>query len=940
MDSTETRDQAVNILLVDDKPSNLIALESFLCLPGYKLVAATSGREALACLENGEYAVILTDIMMPVMDGFELAKRIKQQPHLSSIPIIFMTAMDSNIADIFRAYDAGAVDYLQKPLEPELVKAKVAVFVQLFQQKVINRQQAAFLLESERREQAYKIAELQAQAAAQQQRIRDALRENAYKKRIEELQIIQLDITRILAEPLTMADSIAKLLTTVAKGFDWKWAALWGLDAEAEVLRLNEVAHDGTKAMMIMENASRPLTFAKGESLIGKVWMSGEPVWISDISNHSEVTRSLKGFEEPHGVVVIPIFTGGELTAIVEFFNQRVEPEDKLKLATLIDISSRVGQYFQRKRTEQTLRESEERFRLLVAGVKDYAIFMLDTKGNVKTWNEGAQRIKGYHAAEVIGRHFSLFYTPEAIAANQMDLDLKSAIDNGQHEDEGLRVRKDGSIFWASAVLTPLYDAEGNLKGFSKVTRNITDRKNAEASLQRAYEVLDTKVKERTAELEMANNALRTEVEERERIETLLRRKQEELQTAKELAEAANNAKSAFLANMSHEIRTPLGAVMGFSELMLASDQTLAEKQKCVDAIKRNGKMLSNIINDILDLSKVEAGKLDVEKVEVTLDEILTDINMLLDLEATEKGLRLTLTTEGTIPSRITTDPLRLRQILFNIVGNAIKFTDKGSISITIRQEHVGAVYPHLAFVIRDTGRGVSREQAKRLFEPFAQADSSTTRQFGGTGLGLVLSKKLAMSLGGDVVLAESALGSGSCFVVTIDPGAIELTASPSFVPTKPQVELRMEEAPISLNQLKVLLVEDSLDNQLLISRMLRMSGAQVETASNGKEGVEKAITGEYFIILMDLQMPIMDGHAATRELRRLKYEGPIIALTAHAMAEERTRCMASGFNSHLSKPINRKTLLQTLVTFRDHFKPGVNRGFDLDCTDARLVHR
>ncbi|MBC7533816.1 MAG: response regulator [Oligoflexus sp.] len=936
----DPKDKAVNILLVDDKPSNLIALESFLCLPGYNLVTATSGLEALARLDEGEYAVILTDIMMPVMDGFELVKRIKQNPNLQAIPIIFMTAMDSNVSDIFRAYDVGAVDYLQKPLEPEVVKAKVAVFVEIFQQKMIIRRQAAVLLDSERREQAYQISELQSQSAAQQQRIRDALRENAYKKRVEELQVIQLDVTRILAESFAMSDAIPKLLATVTKGFGWRWAALWNIDPDQNVMTCTEVFHDGSEAMMRLEQASREKSLVRGEDIPGSAWANDLPAWIPDATHFYSAKRALAKAIGPHAVITVPIRTGDEIAAVVEFINPNVEIEDGLKLSTLIDIGSRVGLYIQRKRTEQTLRDSEERFRLLVAGVKDYAIFMLDPKGNVKTWNDGARRIEGYDASEIIGKNFSHFYTPEAIDAQHPAKDLQAAITHGQHEMEGLRVRKDGSIYWANAILSTLRDSEGNLKGFAKITRDITDRKNAEASLRCAYELLDIKVKERTAELEMANNALRSEVEERERIELLLRKKQEELQSAKELAEAANTAKSAFLANMSHEIRTPLGAVMGFSELMLASDQSTSEKQKCVDAIKRNGKLLSNIINDILDLSKVEAGKLDVEKIDVPLDEILTDINMLLDLEATEKGLRLMLTTEGSVPSRIKTDPLRLRQILFNIVGNAIKFTDQGSIQVTIKQVNGEDDRAQLAFLIRDTGRGISQEQSSRLFEPFAQADSSTTRRFGGTGLGLVLSKKLAKSLGGDVVLAESDLGQGSCFMVTIDPGVVELKSGQNFIPTKPQLESKGEDAPIRLNQLRILLVEDSLDNQLLITRMLKMSGAVVDTASNGREGVEKALTGKYAIILMDLQMPEMDGHAATQELRRQNYQGPIIALTAHAMAEERQRCVVSGFNSHLSKPINRKTLLQTLVTFRDHFVPGVSEGFVLDGHKARHAQR
>jgi PAS domain S-box-containing protein len=894
----------INILLVDDKPANLIALESFLSLPDYNLVMANSGPEALSRVETLDFAVILTDVMMPIMDGFELATRLKRIQRSRNVPILFMTAMDSNVTDIFRAYDVGAVDYLQKPLEPEVVKAKVAVFVQLYRQKMINQRQAEA-----------------------------ALREYAHKKRIEGMQRIQLDVTKILAESYTLAEAVPKLLDTVSEGFGWRWAALWSCDFQSQTLQCLDVAGRGATDAELKElnRASRALRLKKGEDIPGLVWDRGEAVWITDAGRYSTKPRfeALEAVGQ-YGIVAVPVWAGEQLAAVAEFVTLGLEREDLLKLSTLKDIAARVGLYIQRKRTEQTLRESEDRFRLMVAGVKDHAIYMLDQKGCVSTWNDGARRIKGYEDHEIIGQHFSCFYTDDAKAQGLPAIDLDLAMKNGTHEVEALRQRKDGSIFWANAVLTTLRDSEGSLKGFAKVTRDITDRKNAEETLRRAYAELDNKVKERTAELEKTNLALRAEVEERERIEKLLRKKQEELQAAKEQAEAANTAKSAFLANMSHEIRTPLGAVMGFSELMLSAEQSLLEKQKCVEAIKRNGKLLSNIINDILDLSKVEAGKLDVEKTVVPLDEILTDINLLLALEATEKGLKLTLATRGPVlPSKIKTDPLRLRQILFNIVGNAIKFTDTGSISVTIESETKADGTALLAFFVKDTGRGISSEQAKRLFEPFAQADSSTTRRFGGTGLGLVLSKKLARTLGGDVLLKESELGKGSTFVVTIDPGKVEYT-TPSFIPTKiaPEVEGKLEDAKIHLDGMRILLVEDSLDNQLLVTRMLKLSGAQIEVASNGREGVEKALAGEYDVILMDLQMPVMDGHTATQELRRNEYNGLIIALTAHAMAEERQRCEMSGFNSHLSKPIHRKILLQTLAGFRERFIPGHSPGF------------
>lgn len=391
---------------------------------------------------------------------------------------------------------------------------------------------------------------------------------------------------------------------------------------------------------------------------------------------------------------------------------------------------------------------------------------------------------------------------------------------------------------------------------------------------------------------------------------------QTELVTAKEAAESANHTKSAFLANMSHEIRTPLGAVLGFSELLVNSDLTPSDRVNSVEVIQRNGRLLSNIINDILDLSKVEAGKLELERVEVPFTEVMKEIGSVLNLEALEKGLELTVVSEGPVPKQIQTDPLRLRQILLNLVGNAIKFTKRGSVSVKVKLMSEPSGRMKLAFIVQDTGEGIAPEQAERLFQPFTQADVSTTRRFGGTGLGLVLSRKLAQALGGNVELTETKLGVGSTFTLTIDPGtSAELIFQSSHAEIIKPVAKKMERSH-ALKQLKILLVEDSPDNQELIKRILKFAGAEVEIASNGREGVEKALKGDYSLVLMDLQMPEMDGYEATKRLREQGYAKPIIALTAHAMKEEQQRTKAGGFNDHITKPIDQRALVQTLAEY------------------------
>ncbi|MBX9766549.1 MAG: MASE1 domain-containing protein [Bdellovibrionales bacterium] len=396
-----------------------------------------------------------------------------------------------------------------------------------------------------------------------------------------------------------------------------------------------------------------------------------------------------------------------------------------------------------------------------------------------------------------------------------------------------------------------------------------------------------------------------------------------ELERARDAAESASAAKTAFLANMSHEIRTPLGAILGFSELILNSEMDAPQKAKSIEVIKRNGKLLSNIIDDILDLSKVEAGRMDVERIDVSLDEVVVDMTSLLYAEAARKGLEMKIFAEGPVPATVKTDPLRLRQILLNVVGNAIKFTRQGHIYVKIKLSRVHGGKEALTFVVEDTGRGIAEDEKGKLFSPFSQSDVSTTRKYGGTGLGLILSRKFAQALGGDLVLSESTFGQGSTFTIFIDPGELRLNnlscqllghPHPEVSESSQQVvAVQSRPQPLAMEEpLKILLVDDSDDNQILMKQVLLKAGAgRVDVAVNGVEAVQRATAESYDIILMDIQMPEMDGMTATRILRDQGYTNPIVALTAHAMIEERRKCLAGGFDEHLCKPVEVKAMIQ-----------------------------
>ncbi len=572
----------------------------------------------------------------------------------------------------------------------------------------------------------------------------------------------------------------------------------------------------------------------------------------------------------------------------------------------------------ERQRAEAALEVSEERFRSLTNDVLDSSavgIFVLDASFRVVWVNRALERYFGFRRDRVIGRDkrelireriMGIFEDPETFVRK-----VFATYDNNEYiENFECHVLADGEReerwleHWSQPIRSGLY-AGGRIEHYY----DITDRMRAEA----------------------------------------------ELQQAKEAAEAAAQAKSVFLANMSHEIRTPMTAILGFAENLLEPEISDSDRLNAIHTIRRNGEHLLQIINDILDISKIEGGKLEVEHIPCSPVELVAGVRSLTQIQANVKNLRLDIEYLGSIPETIESDPTRLKQILVNLISNAIKFTETGSVRLVTRLvgaetadgaepptdpgpvgpdpvaqdaglTQAGFVEPHLQFDVIDSGIGMTPEQAGKLFQPFTQADVSTTRKFGGTGLGLTISKRLAGMLGGDITI-DSKPGEGSTFRLTVSTGSLDgvkMLDCPTEATVVRMAELGSAKTEDDRLDCRILLAEDGPDNQRLISHVLKKAGADVTLAENGKIACDKALAAmlqrrrddpkePFDVILMDMQMPIMDGYEATAVLRRRGHTAPIIALTAHAMEGDRQKCLDAGCDDYVSKPIDRKKLIDMI---------------------------
>ncbi|MCG3114040.1 MAG: ATP-binding protein [Candidatus Manganitrophus sp. SB1] len=517
------------------------------------------------------------------------------------------------------------------------------------------------------------------------------------------------------------------------------------------------------------------------------------------------------------------------------------------------------------RHNEETRRQSEERFRLLVDGARDYAIFMLDAAGRVINWNAGAERIQVYQAEEILGKPISHIYLPEQVRQGRPDKALQIAATEGRFEEEDWRMRKDGSIFWALMVVTALRDASGGLSGYSVVMRDITERKRAEEERN------DLLIREQKARLE---------------------------------AEEANRSKDEFLAMISHEIRTPLNAILGYSQLLGSGMFNEEQAARAIESIERNAKAQAQLVEDLLDVSRIITGKLRLHPRPIDLIEVIEAAVDTVQPAADAKGIRLESDLDPSAAPFVG-DPDRLQQVTWNLVLNAVKFTPEGGeVRVGLKR-----IPPYVALTVSDTGIGIPPDFLPFVFERFRQGEASPNRSHTGLGLGLSIVRHLAELHGGSVQATSEGEGRGATFTVRLPVRAIRTGGSS---PVRSE-----EEFPTMLEGIKVLVVDDEADARDLVTLVLKQRKAEVAAVGSAEEARRALDYLKPDVLVSDIAMPEVDGYALIGRLRQEESEGrrhiPAVALTAYGGFEDRQQALMAGFDAYLVKPVDPERLAKAL---------------------------
>ncbi len=656
-------------------------------------------------------------------------------------------------------------------------------------------------------------------------------------------------IVRVLAEARTLAEGTPRMLQAICESLGWEHGAVWLADPETRVLRCVALWHTPTQQFKEFEAISRTICFQAGQGLPGRVWSSGEPHWIPDVTVDGNFPRApVAAREGLRAAFCFPVRIRGQVHSVLEFFSREIREPDEALLAMMATVGAEIGQYVERKEAEEELNRL---FRIStdMLGIADF-------DGRLRRVNPAFSSILGYAEAELLGRPYVEFVHPDDRAATLAESE-KLRQGTGVVFFENRYRCKDGSYKWIEWNVTPVTHRQ-LVYG---VGRDVTARKHLEA----------------------------------------------ELQKAKAAADFANRAKGDFLANMSHEIRTPMNAIIGMTELAL--DTRLdPEQREYLASVKDSADALLALINDILDFSKIEAGKLSLERVEFNVRDLLGDTMRTLGLRAFQKGIELACHVAPEAPEWLVGDPVRLRQVVLNLVGNAIKFTARGEIVLSARvaSAHEKTVRLHVS--VRDTGIGIPLAKQRAIFDAFAQADSSTTREFGGTGLGLAISAQILEMMNGRITV-DSDPGRGSTFHFTAEFGRAGAGAAARRQPDA------------SLRGLRVLVVDDNATNRRILEEMLNNWGLRPRAVAGGREAreaLEKAPgRREFALILTDLNMPGMDGFELAQWLRQSRAwrATPVVLLTSGPRPGDAERITRLNIAGYLTKPVKQSDLLDTIAS-------------------------
>lgn len=580
---------------------------------------------------------------------------------------------------------------------------------------------------------------------------------------------------------------------------------------------------------------------------------------------------------------------------------ERTSELDATNSALMVEIA-------ERKQAEDALRKSEALYHSLVETSQDL-IWRCDSEGRYTYLNLAWEQVFGYELDDMLGRKFTDFQTPGNAA---FDLHIFNQLMHGDMVDryESVYRGKSGNEIHLVFNAQFIPNEHNQITGTGGTAYDITHRKQLENELVESTE----KILEQHDTLLTTQEMLRVQIEEYKAV-------QAQLLEAKAAAEAASIAKSRFLSTMSHEIRTPMNGVIGMIELLQHTGLT-QEQQEYAERAKKSGNNLVRLLNDILDISKIEADRIELERSDFDLRQMISDTIDIMSLQAVEKGVELTSTIDDGVPTALNGDAGRLRQIIINLVGNAIKFTFEGSVELVIRKDSEDQHCVTLRYQVRDSGIGIAPGKLDQIFEPFTQADGSTSRKFGGTGLGLTICRKLAELMGGEIGV-ESAVGQGSTFWFTVVMEKQTGLSSGALSPAREKTIALPLNRELESGEIRILLAEDEPNAQLAVPRLLKSYGYLVDVAGNGREALRALEENSYELVLMDCMMPEMNGFEATSVIRDpasavKRHDIPVIALTGNAMKQDYDDCLSAGMDDHLPKPLKLDDLLNMLDKWLD----------------------